>query len=238
MARWAPLKKDQLEALAKEILHNYGHGRAIVAIDGPTGTGTRQFADDLAATVRTLGHEVFRASIEDFHTPRSLRERNGRFSPSALYEDGYDYSVLQRVLLDPFRATSGTGFVLAAFDANRDAPFQSRWTTASPDALLIIDGRFLNRKQLAGFWNYSVWLESSREAADAAVAERAVGAVQPGSDQAVIGDPLVEELCEEAQRDRGADALYWAEAEPRGVATAIIDNNDPEHPWRIFADSC
>lgn len=224
MARWAPLKKDQLEALAKEILHNYGHGRAIVAIDGPTGTGTRQFADDLAATVRTLGHEAFRASIEDFHTPRSFRERNGRFSPSALYEDGYDYSVLQRVLLDPFRATSGTGFVLAAFDVNRDAPFQSKWTTATPDALLVIDGLFLNRKELAGFWNYSVWLEAPR-GADAAE--------QPNGQQ-----PCAEGPSEEAQRDLGADALYWAEAQPRGVATAIIDNNDPEHPRRIFADSC
>jgi uridine kinase len=233
MARWAPLKKDQLEALAKEILHNYGHGHAIVAIDGPTGTGTRQFADDLAATVRTLGHEAFRASIEDFHTPRSFRERNGRFSPSALYDDGYDYSVLQRVLLDPFRATSGTGFVLAAFDANRDAPFQSKWTTATPDALLIIDGLFLNRRQLAGFWNYSVWLESPREAAEEAAAEGRTGADQSGADLTVVP-----ELSEEAQRDLGADALYRAEAEPRGVATAIIDNNDPEHPRRIFADSC
>ena len=218
MARWAPLKKDQLEALAKEILHNYGHGRAIVAIDGPTGTGTRQFADDLAATVRTLGHEAFRASIDDFHAPRSIRERTGRFSPSALYDDGYDYSLLQRVLLDPFRATSGTGFVLAAFDANRDAPFQSKWTTAGPDALLIVDGRFLNRKELAGFWNYSVWLEAPTEAAE--------------------GEPVADEPSEEAQRDLAADALYWAQAQPRGVASAIIDNNDPEHPRRIFADSC
>lgn len=258
MARWAPLKKDQLEALAKEILHNYGHGRAIVAIDGPTGTGSRQFADDLAATIRTLGHEAFRASIEDFHAPRSLRERNGRFSPSALYEDGYDYSLLQRVLLDPFRATSGTGFVLAAYDADRDAPFQSKWTTATPDALLVIDGLFLNRKELSGFWNYSVWLEAPSEAAEEAAAELAgvestsagsasaerganavlPGAGQSGASQSGAGRPLVEELGERARRDLGADALYWAQAQPRGAASAIIDNNDPEHPRRIFADSC
>lgn len=226
MARWAPLKKDQLEALAKEILRNYGNGRAIIAIDGPTGSGTRQFADDLATTLHTLGHEAFRASLEDFHTPRSFRERNGRFSPSARYEDGYDYSVLQRVLLDPFRATSGTGFVLAAFDADRDAPFQSKWTTATPDALLIIGGPFLNRKELAGFWNYSVWLEAPHGVDDAETPEQ--GAEQPDA----------EPPSEDAQRDLGADALYWAEAGPRGVATAIIDNNDPEHPRRIFADGC
>jgi uridine kinase len=213
MARWAPLKKDQIEALAKEILHNYGRGRAVVAIDGGTGAGTREFADDLAATVRTLGHEAHRASIDDFHAPRSIRDRGGQFSPSARYEDGYDYSLLQRVLLDPFRATSGTGFVLAAFDEKRDAPFQSKWTTASPDALLIIDGVFLNRAALAGFWNYSVWLETPARS-----------------------EP--EDTGEEHQRDVAADALYLAEANPRGTAVAIIDNSDPEHPRRIFADSC
>jgi uridine kinase len=214
MARWAPLKKDQIEALANEILHNYGRGRAIVAVDGGSTAGTRQFADDLAATVRTLGHEAFRASIDDFHTPRSMRERNGRFSATARYEDGYDHSLLQRVLLDPFRATSGTGFVLAAFDEDRDAPFQSKWTTATPDALLIIDGIFLNRAELAGFWNYSVWLETPSPVA-----------------------PVVDES-EDAQCDTAADALYVNETNPRGKAMAIIDNSDPENPRRVFADSC
>ncbi len=219
MARWAPLKKDQIEALAKEILHNYGHGRAIVAIDGCGDSGTRQFADDLATTTRTLGHEAFRASIDDFHAARSVREHNGRLSPAARYEDAYDYSLLQRVLLDPFRATSGTGFVLAAFDEKRDAPFQSKWTTATPDALLIIDGVFLNRAELAGFWNYSVWLETPARAESDAES----GGAEPS---------------EERKRDLAADALYLAEANPRGSAVAIIDNSDPEHPRRIFADSC
>lgn len=214
MARWAPLKKDQIEALAKEILHNYGRGRAIVAIDGGSDAGTRQFADDLAATVRILGHEAFRASIDDFQRPRRIRERNGRFSASARYEDGYDYSLLQRVLLDPFRATSGTGFVLAAFDEERDAPFQSKWTTATPDALLIIDGVFLNRAEISGFWNYSVWLET------------------PARDEPAA------EASEDARRDAAADALYVEAANPRGKAMAIIDNSDPDHPRRIFADSC
>ncbi|WP_349898441.1 nucleoside/nucleotide kinase family protein [Parafrigoribacterium soli] len=212
MARWAPLKKDQIEALAKEILHNYGRGRAIVAIDGGSDAGAREFADDLAATVRTLGHEAFRASIDDFQAPRSIRESGGRPAASARYEHGYDYSLLQRVLLDPFRATSGTGFVLAAFDAQRDAPFQSKWTTASADALLIINGVFLNRPELAGFWNYSVWLETPQR--------------EPG------------ETAPNAERDAAADALYVAEVNPRGKAVAIIDNSDPEHPRRSFADSC
>jgi uridine kinase len=197
MARWAPLKKDQLSALATEILHNYGHGRAIVAVDGAVGSGTAQFADDLAETFERAEHPVFRASIEDFLRPRVDRE-----SEEALYAGGYDYSLLRRVLIEPFRSPSGTGFVLAGFDAERDVPLQSSWTSAGPDALLILDGRFLNRPELAGAWNYSIWVDGAQRS------------------------------------DSVADALYWDEVGPRTAAVAIIDNRDPDHPRRVFADSC
>ncbi|MDQ1527404.1 MAG: hypothetical protein QOG18_2017 [Microbacteriaceae bacterium] len=215
MARWAPLKKDQLEALASEILHNYGRGRAMIAVDGASDAGMRQFADDLAESVRTLGHPAFRASVDDFRTPRGRREPRGQLEASAVYNEGYDYSLLQRVLLDPFRATSGTGFVLAAFDAERDAPMQSKWTTAPPDALLVIDGPFLNRPQLADRWNYSIWVERGRS-----------------DDPGTPGDST------DVEAIAAADAMYRAEADPRGKATAIIDNSDAESPRRVFADSC
>jgi uridine kinase len=39
-------------------------------------------------------------------------------------------------------------------------------------------------------------------------------------------------------RAAGAHALYQAEADPRARASAIVDNSDPEHPLRTFADSC
>jgi uridine kinase len=250
MARWAPLKKDQLEALASEILHNYGRGRAIVAVDGASDAGMTQFADDLAEAVGTLGHEVFRASIDDFRTPRSRREPRGRPEATAIYHDGYDYSLLQRVLLDPFRATSGTGFVLAAFDAERDAPMQSKWTTAGPDALLLIDGLFLNRPQLADRWNYSIWVELERPDLGSAVAGsggtgaawvdagRHVG-TEPRETSVVIGDAESPgQESDEGAATAGADAIYLAEADPRNKATAIIDNRNPDSPRRAFADSC
>jgi uridine kinase len=202
MARWAPLKKDQLEALAKEILHNYGRGRAIIAVDGPADAGADAFADDLATAFETLGHAAFRASMDDFH-----RARSQRGTPAESYDRAYDYSVLRRVLLEPFTATSGTGFVLAAFDTERDAALQSKWTTTGPDAVLILDGRFLHRPELAGSWNYSIWVEA--ESAEPV----------PGTDSE-------------------ADRLYIDQVGPRGKAVAIIDNRDPEHPKRVFADSC
>jgi uridine kinase len=192
MARWAPAKKDQLDALAAEILHNYGSGRAVVAVDGASTAGTKAFADALADAMREAGHKVFVASVRDFRKPRSRRDSSLDDTAAAFYADAFDYSVLQRVLLDPFRASGSTGFVLAAYDEKRDAQLQPKWATAGRDAILIVEGVFLNRPELAGLWNYSVWLEVplGDESADVETGADALylAAVSPRSKAVAIVD--------------------------------------------------
>jgi uridine kinase len=184
MTRWAPQKKDVLAALSDEILHNYGRGRVVVAVDGTNLEEAARFADDLAAAMRLSGHTVFRASTEGFHRPRAERFARGRDSPEASYRDSYDYLTFQRSLIQPFRMGGSTGFVPAA-------------------AVLIVDGSFLNRPELRGLWNYSVWLDAADDS-----------------------------------RSGGAHELYARESSPRTTATAIVANSDPDHPRRVFADSC
>ncbi|HAM28276.1 MAG TPA: uridine kinase [Microbacteriaceae bacterium] len=219
MARWAPAKKDQLDALAAEILHNYGSGRAIVAIDGFDGGGKTHFADDLAAAITATGHSVFRASIDDFHRSRAERHARGADSAEGFYRDSFDYTTFRRVLIEPFKLGGSTAFVTAAFDHRRDAPMPSKWRTGPKDAILIVDGIFINRPELRGLWNYSVWLDVPREIAEQRMADR------DGPE-------------ENAERYRGGQDLYLAEANPRAAAVAIIDNRDFEHPRRVFADAC
>ncbi|MEO7146343.1 MAG: uridine kinase [Terrimesophilobacter sp.] len=216
MARWAPELKDQLESLASEILHNYAHGRAMVAVDGRHGSGQSEFADALADVVRLQGSHVYRASIDDFFRPRRDRERSGWLDGRAQYREAYDYSLLRRVLIDPFHTGGSTGFVLTGFDEERDQPvFQPKWATTGPDAVLIVDGVFLNRPDLAGAWNYSIWLSTPPLS------------VEQDSANADI-----------ARRNSESDVAYIAEANPSERATTILDNQDPNHPRRVFADSC
>ncbi|MBB5634070.1 uridine kinase [Cryobacterium mesophilum] len=211
MARWAPEKKDQLESLADEILHNYSHGRAMVAVDGRHGAGQQEFADGLAEALRRDGAHVFRASMDDFFRPRADRERSGAQDGAAYYRDAYDYSLLRRVLIDPFHTSGSTGFVLTGFDVVRDQPvFQPKWMSAGPDAILVMDGTFLLRPDLAGVWNYSVWLSTP---------------LQSGDEDLEI-------------RRAASDEVYLKDANPSEKANTIIDNQDPDHPRRVFADSC
>lgn len=155
MAQWAPLKSDTLDALASEILHNYGKGRVFVAVDGLAATAA--FADELAEAIRRTGHQVFRASLGDFQHRRVLRFPAGSDAP----KPGYDVETFTRVLVDPFRDSAAGSFVLAAFDAERDAPIEPKWMTAKPDAILLVDGDQAQAPELRGLWHFVIWLQNA-----------------------------------------------------------------------------
>lgn len=199
-------RRELLDALADEFLSNYRRGRTIIAVDGFTGTS--RFADDLATRLGRGSHAVFRASIDGFHRPRADRYLRGSHSPLGYYEDSYDYDLFRRVLVEPFRMGGSTGFVTVAYDVRRDAQVEMDWKTGPQDATLIVDGVFLNRPELRGLWNWSIWLDA------------------PAPVEGV------------APRYRGGQALYLAQADPRAVASVIVDDTDPDRPLRSFADSC
>ena len=152
---------DFLRILAAEIVHNYGRGRTIIAIDGTDAATRAAFADDLAAVFREDERHVFRASLRYFQRSRSEQQRLAPDTPERMYRVGYDYSALRRVLVEPFRMGGSTGFVTEEFDPDRDAWIQPTWQTAPADAILIIDGDYINRPELHGLWLYSVLLEGA-----------------------------------------------------------------------------
>ncbi|MCC2033774.1 uridine kinase [Microbacterium allomyrinae] len=214
--------------LRDEVRQHYAAGRVIVAVDGIDGAGKTTFADGLAEVFAESGAAVFRAGVDDFHRPRSERYARGRTSAEGFYRDSYDYATLRRVLVDPFRdgaQTAGsTGFQLAAFDLARDAQVESQWVTASRDAVLVLDGIFLNRPELRGLWDWSVWLDVPFDVAYARMALR------DGCDP----DP---DAASNARYRKGQD-LYLRDARPQEAASAIVDNTDLTHPRRVFRDFC
>jgi hypothetical protein len=153
-----------LRGIATEILHNYGRGRTIVAVDGTDGSDRVAFADDLAAVFEEREHPVYRASLRYFQRSRVEQEKFGPESPERIFQHRDDYSALSRVLLGPFRMGGSTGFVTRQFDPDRDAWIEPTWLSAAPDATLVIDGDFLLRPELRGHWSFSILLDGEPEA--------------------------------------------------------------------------
>lgn len=218
MARWTPEQRATLDGIVSDFLQHYSRGRTILAVDGIDGAGKTVFADALAERFDRAGHAVARASIDGFHRPRAERHARGADSPEGFYRDSYDYDQLERFLLEPFKLGGSAGFVTAVFDHRADAPVEMRWQTVGADATLILDGIFLNRPELRGRWNYSIWLDVPREVAEARLLARDGSSGQ--------------------ERYRLGQELYLADADPRAAATAIIDNADVDAPRRVFADRC
>jgi uridine kinase len=129
-------------------------GRRVVAIDGVDGAGKTTFADKLAPLVN---RPVVRASIDDFHHPRAIRYRRGRESPEGFYLDSYDLGKLTSWLLDPFAA--GGAFRRRAFDHAADTPVDAKLEQAPSDAILVLEGLFLHRRELVSRWDLSIWLD-------------------------------------------------------------------------------
>lgn len=191
--------------------------RVRVAVDGGSATGKTTFADALAARVAP-NRPVVRTSVDRFHRPRAERYRQGPTSARGCYEDTYDHGALLGELLDPFAA--GARHRLGVWDWLADRPVRAPLEQAPDDAVLVVDGVFLQRPELAPAWDLTVLLVATPDE----VLRRAVlrDAVHFGTPEAVV----------ERYRTRylPAEALYAELCAPAQRADVVVDNDNPTAP--------
>ncbi|MBO0797154.1 MAG: hypothetical protein J2P36_40260, partial [Ktedonobacteraceae bacterium] len=136
-----------------------------VAIDGIDAAGKTTLANELVPLIEEHGYIVIRASIDDFHRPRAERYRQGPVSPQGYYEDAFDYTALQKALLQPLGPMGNGRYRRAVFDYRTDAPLLTREEHAPLNAVLLLDGVFLLRPELASLWDYRIFVHVDFEVA-------------------------------------------------------------------------
>jgi uridine kinase len=219
-------REATLGELARLILALERSSPVRVAIDGRTASGKTTFADELGVVVAQRNRQVIRTSIDGFHRPRAERYARGRYSPEGYYFDARDLGAIRGLLLDPLGPGGGRQYRTASFDLERDATIEQAPLTASPNGVLVVDGTFLQRPELADGWDVTVFLDTSE-----AVSERR--GVRRDAER-LGGADFASRLY--AERYRPAFALYEQLCRPRLIADAVVDNNDFEHPL-IFVRS-
>jgi len=189
-----------------------------VAVDGVDGAGKTTFADALAATLTMRGRAVLRASVDGFHAPAARRHRRGRTSPEGFFHDSYDLAALRRVLLDPLGPDhAGPRRVrTAVHDLATDADPGGPWVDVHDATVVVVDGIFLQRDELAAHWDLAVWLDVPFEVTYARMAVR----------DGCPPDPLHPANA----RYREGQLLYLAACDPRRRADVVVDNADPARP--------
>jgi uridine kinase len=219
----SPQRAAVLGALTDRILALRRAHPVRVAVDGVDASGKTVLAGELAAAIAARGRTVIHASIDGFHRPRAERLRRGDDSPEGFYLDSFDHAAAVACLLAPLGPGGSRRFRRAAFDSRTDAPVDAPLEEAPADAVLVVDGIFLQRPELDAHWDYRVFVKASFETTVARAEVR----------DAFLGDPAaVRERY--ARRYVPGQRLYLEACQPEARADAVVENDDPAAPALLF----
>lgn len=205
-----------LDAVA-DLVPAFTDGRCVrVGVDGVDGVGKSTFARELSARLTGRGRAVVQVSADDFHHRRDVRHRRGRDSPEGFWLDSYDYDALLGDVLRPFGPGGSRRYRPVAHDLRSDEVLEPAWQTAAPGTVLVVDGLFLHRDELADCWDLSVLLDAPFEVTVARMARRDGSHPDPGHPSLA--------------RYVGGQRLYFAACAPRDRADVVIDHRDLNRP--------
>ena len=189
--------------------------RALVAIDGFDGAGKTYLASELLDAADHSNRPMVSVSIDGFHHPKARRVAAGE-GAEGFYRGSYRYDVFRRCVVDPVRA--GTPVTPSVWDVARDRPIEPDPVTLPHDAIVLVDGIFLQRPELADVWDATIWVD-----VPFSISVPRGNARFPGPHDA---DPEAASN----QRYVGGQRRYLAEARPRESSTWIFENTDLARP--------
>ncbi|MBI3914429.1 MAG: uridine kinase [Chloroflexi bacterium] len=219
-------RQDLFNQLANHIIAAHLPHPTRVAIDGVDAAGKTTLADELVAPIESRGREVIRASIDRFHRPRAERYARGADSPEGYYYDSFDYAALRAALLDPLGPNDTRAYRRRVFDYRADAPVHDPTRVAAADAILLFDGVFLLRPELAACWDYCIFVHVEFEVA----LERALA-----RDAKMFGS-AENARARYMNRYIPGQRIYLQAVQPQRLADVIVDNNDSTEPRFLFKE--
>jgi uridine kinase len=164
-----------------------------IGIDGVDGAGKTSLAEEIAQLLTRRGRPCVRVSLDFFERPPAERFERGELSPEGYYLDGFDIERLRAHV----------------------------WSIGGPaELVVVVDGIFLQRPELADLWDATVWVEADLEAA----AERA------RKRDSMRTDSLEQELERYRLRYFPAQRRYIEEQRPRDRATFLLRNTQLGEP--------
>lgn len=192
----------------------------LVGVDGIDAAGKTTLADELAHILQSSPRQIIRASIDGFHLPKEVRYRRGKDSPTGYYLDSFDYPAVLDNLIAPLLRGGSRQYRTHIFDYVSNVSSVEELHTAKEDSILVMDGIFLFRPVLVGYWHFKIFVDIEFEKSLERGARRDVGYI-----------PTLEEANKRYQtRYIPAQRLYLKEASPKEIADVVINNDDVDNP--------
>jgi uridine kinase len=194
-----------------------------VAVDGITAAGKTTLANELAESVAQRGRPALRLSMDGYHHRRAHRYRQGRDSADGYYEDAYDFPEFARLVLTPLGPGGSRAYRQRVIDLPTDEPVDEPPILAPSDAILIVDGSFLQRPELRPHWDIVVFVHTGFDTAKNRGSTR---------DASAFGG-IEAARAAFTNRYHAANHRYLSEVDPESAADIVIDNNNLDEPRLI-----
>jgi uridine kinase len=189
-----PLRHVVLEELGDTLAAVHASdGLTRIGIDGVDGAGKTCLAEEVAQLLTTRRRPTVRISLDQFERPPGERYALGELSPEGYYLDSFDLERFRSHVL----SIGGPG-----------------------DVVVLADGVFLQRPELADLWDATVWVESDLDVA-----------AQRGAERNRVWFDSLEETHERYRlRYLPAQRRYIEEQRPSERATFVLRNTDLTEP--------
>jgi len=211
-------RADLLEQLARKIAACQPAHPLRVGIDGIDTAGKTSLADELKPLVEAIGRPVLRASIDGFHQPRETRYRQGANSPQGYFEDSFDLETVRAQLLDPLGPGGSRLVRTASYNVRQERAINAPEVKIPANAVLLFDGIFLARPELAGAFDLRIFVHIGFETCLARAEQR---------DRAHLGDAVRQRYL---TRYIPAQEVYLQSCRPRETADMVIINDILDDP--------
>lgn len=214
------------DSIAKSILGLSSSRPRLIAISGKDASGKTVMANMLAEYLKSLtDRQIIRISADDFMNERSVRRTITGSEGESCYRYTFNFDALKKFALEPLQLGGNYIYKTKVFDQPTDCEIISDDQKAMENAIVIVDGVFLFRKDLVSYWSLMILLETN----DDILIER--GAAR---DMDRIGS-YEEALKKYRDRYIASQSIYYNEEHPEKSADIIINNNDFNLPFIKFS---
>ncbi|OLR82173.1 uridine kinase [Bacillus sp. MB366] len=217
-------RKQRIKEIADHIVKLNLTYPTRVGVSGITASGKTTFANELAEEIKKRGLPVTRASIDDFHNPRVIRYAKGKESARGYYEDAHNYTAFKERLLMPLGPNGNLQYETISHNLITDMSVHNEPLLATQNMILIVDGTFLLKKDVAYLFDYKIFVDTNFEIARKRGAKRETEAFGSYEEAEKIF----------LNRYHAACKLYIDEHNPKELADVLFENSKFDDPVVLF----
>ncbi len=206
------------EKITREIrLRKLKQKAFVVGITGIDLSGKTEFTNSLADYLSSHNHKVLVIHLDDFHYPRDYRN-SGADPVDNYWQRNFNIEFLIRDLLIPIRELKEHSINLTLLDLYSDKYEVQKQFSFDRDTVVLFEGVFLFRRELASYLDYKVFIDIPFEESRRRAVIR---------DIPIYGTDILKRY---EEKYWPAQRKYLTEYPPLETADMVIDNQNWDFP--------